>query len=168
MYLIKRTFVLVWYLSLHASFYIFFMNLVVFYAIFYNNVTTLLWRNSFFDRSLWKLHSICKIRNKRYFVREIFLIFGIFIRKITVIYQNHLYCPVTLYTSPSSPLGRTLGWVLLGPHLSHTWGYFFNTKTKQNKNNIFYLNWRKPGSIEYHPSILGPSLGEGGSSTRAP
>ena len=34
------------------------MNLVVFYALFYNDVTTLLWRHSFFDRSWWKLHNL--------------------------------------------------------------------------------------------------------------
>ena len=36
-----------------------------------------------------------------------------------------------LYTSPPSPLGRRLAWVLLGTHLWQTWGYFFNTKNKK-------------------------------------
>ena len=53
------------------------MNLVVFYALFYNDVTTLQWRHSFFGRSQWKLHSICKIENKRHFVYEIFFDFRI-------------------------------------------------------------------------------------------
>ena len=57
------------------------------------------------------------------------------------------------YTSPPpSPLGRPLGWVLLGTHLLHTWGYFFNTKNKKN-NNSFYLNWWKPGSIPITPPL---------------
>ena len=116
-----------------------------FYALFYNDVRTLLWRHSFFDRSQWKLHSICKIENKRHFVCENILIFGIFIEKITINYENHVSCPVPLYLPPPpSPLGRPLAWVLLGTHLWQTWGYFLNTKKKKNS---FYLNWWKPGSI---------------------
>ena len=52
------------------------------------------------------------------------------------------------YTSPPSPLGHPLGWVLLGTHLSHTWGYF--------KKNSFYEKWWKPGS-----KTFGPQFGEG-------
>ena len=114
--------------SCFILYFIFPMNLVVFYALFYNDVTTLLWRHSFFERSQWKLHSICKIVNKRHFVCEnfLFLIFGIFMEKITINYENHVNCPVTLHLPPI-PFGLPLGWVLLGTHLWHTWGYFFNT-----------------------------------------
>ena len=76
------------------------MNLVVFYALFYNDVTTLVWRHSFFDRSQLKLHSICKIENIRHFVCENFFIFLIFIEKITINYENNVNCPVTLYLPP--------------------------------------------------------------------
>ena len=67
-----------------------------------------------------KLHGKCKIENERHFVCENFLIFGIFIEKITINYENHVNCQVTLHLAPQSPLGRPLGWVLLGTHLSHT------------------------------------------------
>ena len=58
--------------SCFILYFIFPMNLVVFYALFYNDVTTLLWRHSFSDLSQWKLHSICKIENKRHCVCENF------------------------------------------------------------------------------------------------
>ena len=145
MHLFKGPYVLVWYFCLLASFYLFSMKSIVFYALFYNDVTTSLWRHSFLDQSWWKLHSICKIRNKRHFVRENFLNFVIFIEKITINYENYVNCQVTTHLSPPpSLLGRLLGWVLLGTHLSHTWGY---------KKNSFYINWWKPGSI---PIILLP------------
>ena len=35
----------------------------------------------------------------RHFVCENFLILGIFIEKITINYENHVYCPVTLHLS---------------------------------------------------------------------
>ena len=60
-----------------------------------------------------------KLKNKRHFVCENVLIFGIFIEKITINYENHVNYPVTLHLPPS-PLGHPLGWVLLGTHLSHT------------------------------------------------
>ena len=139
--------------SCFILYFIFPMNLFFFYVLFYNDVTTLL----FFDRSQWKLHSMCKIENKKHFVCENLLIFGIFIEKITINYENHVNCPVNQHLPPS-PLGRPLGWVLLGTHLWHTWGYFFNTKNKKN-NNSFYLNWWKPGTITIIPLPFGPPLG---------
>ena len=45
-------------------------------------------------------------RYKRHFVRENFLIFGIFIEKITIYYENHVYSAVTLHLSPN-PLWAT-------------------------------------------------------------
>ena len=48
-----------------------------------------------------------------------FLIFGMFIEKITINYEIASIVQLP-YTSPISPLGRPLGWVLLGTHLSHT------------------------------------------------
>ena len=36
----------------------------------------------------------------RHFVRENFLIFGIFLEKITIHYENHVYSTVTLHLSP--------------------------------------------------------------------
>ena len=41
--------------SCFILYFIFPMNLVVFYDLFYNDVTTLLWRHSFFDRSIEKI-----------------------------------------------------------------------------------------------------------------
>ena len=100
--------------------------------LFFLFVTMLLWRHSFFtDPNENCTTYVCKIRNKRHFVHENFLIFGLFIEKITINYENHVNCPVTLHLSPPFPFGRPLGWVLLGTHLSHTWGYFFNTKKKK-------------------------------------
>ena len=52
-----------------------------------------------------KLHSICEIRNKRYFIRENFLIFRKFIEKITIHYENHVYSAVTLHLSPLITFG---------------------------------------------------------------
>ena len=47
------------------------------------------------------------------------MIFGIFIEKVTIKYENHVYCPVTLHLPPPPhPLCRPLGWVLLG-HIFH-------------------------------------------------
>ena len=88
------------------------MNLVVFYALFYNDVTT-----------------------------------------------YHFSRQLSSYpTPPPSPLGCPLGWVLLGTHLWHTLGYFFNTKNKKN-NNSFYLNWWKRRSIPIILHTLAPRLG---------
>ena len=42
----------------------------------------------------------------RHFVRENFLIFGIFIEKIKIYYENHIYSAVTLHLS-SHPLWVT-------------------------------------------------------------
>ena len=39
-------------------------------------------------------------RNKRHLDRENFLFFGIFIEKITIYYENHVYSAVTLHFSP--------------------------------------------------------------------
>ena len=77
----------------------FFYELVFFYEIFYKDVITLQWRHSFLTDPN-KLHSMCKIRNERHFIRENFLIFGIFIEKVTIYYENHVYSAVTLYLSP--------------------------------------------------------------------
>ena len=46
------------------------------------------------------LHNICKTGNEIHFVIEIFLISGVFIDKITINYENHVYCPDTLNLSP--------------------------------------------------------------------
>ena len=73
----------------------------------------------------------------RYFVRENFLIFRIFIEKIMINYENLVYCPVTLHLSPIS----------FGPPIrvgsvrdtSFTYLRIFFQHTK----NSFYLNWWK-------------------------
>ena len=51
--------------------------------------------------------TICKIENKRHFVRENFFIFGIFIEKITIYYENHVYSAQMQlpYTSPPIAFG---------------------------------------------------------------
>ena len=58
------------------------------------------------------------MENKRRFGRENVLIFGIFVEKITINYENHVNCPVTLHLT--HPLCDPLGWVLFGAHLPHT------------------------------------------------
>ena len=158
MHLIKGRYVLAWYFSLHVSFYIlFFLWTWSFFMPFSIMTSPRYYDVTHFLTNLWKLHSISKIENKRHFVCENFLIFGIFIEKITINYENHVNCPVTLHLPPSA-LGRPLGWVLLGTHLWHTSGYFFNTKNKKN-NNSFYLNWWKPGSIPIIPPLWPPIRG---------
>ena len=52
-----------------------------------------------FHQFWWKLHSICKIEFEDLFVRGTFLIFGIFIEKITIYYENPVYC---CYPTPLS------------------------------------------------------------------
>ena len=90
MRLIRESYVLVWYLSLHASFYILFSHELVFffYALCDNDVTRLPWRHAFLDRFQWNLHSICKIGNKNIFPSPFFDSRNIF-------WENYIYCAVT-------------------------------------------------------------------------
>ena len=156
MHLIKGPYVIVWYFSLHASFNILFflwtwsfsMPFSIMTSPRYYDVThflTDLNENCTAYVKL-KIKDILFVRNlwfSEYLWRKLRLI-----TKITSIVQLP-------YTSPfPSPLGSPLGWVLLGTHLWHTWGYFFNTKNKKKKNNnSFYLNWWNPGSIPIIPPI---------------
>ena len=102
-----------------------------------------------------------KLNPKIFLFVELFWFFGILIEKITIYYENPVYCTVTLHLSPS-PLGRPLGWVLLGTHLSHTWGYFLNTKkiffTKSGENKGWSL---------LSPSLWPPIWGASTCSTRS-
>ena len=60
-----------------------------------------------------------KLEIKDILFMRVFFIFEIFSEKNTIYYENHVYSAVTLHLSPPpSPLGRPLGWVLLGTHLS--------------------------------------------------
>ena len=66
----------------------------------------------------------------RHFVRENFLIFKIFIDKITINYKIHVKLS-SFPTPPPSPLGCPLGWVLLGTH----------------------YHWKIPGCVNYFDNI---------------
>ena len=74
--------------------------------------------------------ALCKIGRKRHFVHENYLIFGIFIEKIKIYYENYIYSAVTLLLSPF-PLGSPLVWIFHIPE---------DTFSKQ-KRKSFYQNW---------------------------
>ena len=120
--------------------------MVVLYGLGDNGVTTLLWRHAFFTD-----HN--KIRTATAYVKiklqaKHFFIIAIIFEKITIYYENHVYCALTLnhpppYPHPFGPpqIGGVL--VLLvsqyfGTHLPlpHTWGYFYNTQKMTIFNNI--------------------------------
>ena len=107
MHLIKGPYVLVWYFSLHALFYILFFlwTLVFFYEIFHNSVITLLWCHSFFTYPGENCTAYIKLEIKDIlFVRFLFFfIFGIFIEKNTIYYDN----AVTVHLSPI-PFGQPI------------------------------------------------------------
>ena len=86
----------------HLIFY-FFMNLVVFYAVFYNDITKVTMTSLIF----WPIQ--LKFAQDSYVKFEIenFLIIGKFIEKIMINYENHVYCPVTLHLSPI-PFGQPI------------------------------------------------------------
>ena len=154
MYLIKGQYVLVWYFSLYALFNILFfsINSDVFYEIFYNDVTTLLWRHSFLTDFNENCKAYVKMNYKIFLFVELFWFSEYLLRKLVFIKKIPSIVQLP-YTSPHPLWAAQLGWVLLGTHLSHTWGYFFNTQKK-----CFYQKWWKPGSIP----IFGPPLGGGG------
>ena len=138
--------------NITALYFIFSMNLVFFYEIFYNDVTTLLRRHSFLDRSWWKLHSIYKIRNKRHFVHENFSIFVIFIEKITIYYENHVHSAVTLHLSPI-PFGLP---IRLGYVRDTSFPYL--TILFQHKKIVFTKNVENPAGLIPIPGNNGSLL----------
>ena len=109
--------------SCFILYFIFPMKLDVFYALFYNDVTTLY----DFDRShfLTDLNENCtayvKLKIKDILFVRIFWFSQYLWRKLRLITKITSIFQLP-YTSPPSPLGRPLGWVLLGTHLWHTSG----------------------------------------------
>ena len=72
----------------------------------------------------------------RYFVPENFLIFGIFIEKITINYESPVYCTVTLHLSPI-PFGPP---IRVGSVRDSSFTYMrilFQHKKTKTKNNSF-------------------------------
>ena len=110
------------YFSLHASFYILFFVWTWSFSMPFSIMTSPSYHDvTHFSTDLNEnCRAYVKLKKKRHFVWKNFLIFGIFIEKIMINYENHVNCPVTLHL-PLSSLGRPLGWVLLGTHLPHTW-----------------------------------------------
>ena len=122
--------------------FIFSMNLVFFYEIFYNDVSAVLWRPSFYFLTdpNENCASCIKLEIKDILFMRILDFLNIYWENYDLLRKSLLWCsyPTPL---PPSPLGRPLRWVLLGTHLSHTWGYFFNTK---KNNNGLYQNHPPP------------------------
>ena len=81
---------------------IFSTSVVFLYEIFFNDVTL------FLTDLNENYTAYVKLEIKDIFVHENFLIFRIFIEKITICYENHVFSEVTLHLSPLSPLGRPL------------------------------------------------------------
>ena len=129
----------VWYFSLHALFYILFFLWTWSFSMPFSIMTSPRYYDvTHFLTDLYFTNCIAYVKLKmKDFVRENFFIFGIFIEKIMINYENRVNCPVTLHhPHPFGP--PILGWVLLGKHLSHTWGYFFNTKSKKK---VIVFTW---------------------------
>ena len=152
MHLIKGPYVLVWYFSLHTSIYILFSLWTLSFSMPYSLMTS----PRYYDVThfLTDLNENCtayvKLKIKDILFVRIFLIFGIFIEKITINYENHVnYCPVTLHLPPI-PFGPPIrvGFVR---YASLTYRRILFQYWKQKKNNSFYLNWWKPGSIPIIP-----------------
>ena len=106
------------YFSLHASFYILLFPWTWSFSMPFS-IMTLPWRHSFFDRSQWKLQSICEIKKKDILFARIFWFSEYLLRKLWLITKITSIVQLP-YTFPLSSLGRPLGWVLLGTHLPHT------------------------------------------------
>ena len=94
----------------------------------------LLWRHpvtitslNFLTDSNENCTAYVKLNSKIILFVELFWFSEYLLRKLQLLRKSHL-----LYSYPTpllpSPLGRPLGWLLLGTHLSHTWGYFFSKK----------------------------------------
>ena len=104
MHLIKGPYVLLWYFILHASFYILFFVWTWSFSMPFSIMTS----PHYYDgvtHFLADLDENCtayvKLKMKDILFVRIFLIFGIFIEKNTIIYKNHVNCPVTLHLPPS-------------------------------------------------------------------
>ena len=135
MHLIKGPYVLVWYFSLHATFYILFFLWTWSFSMPFSIMTS----PRYYDVThfLTDLNENCtayvKLKIKDILFMLIFWFSEYLLRKLRLITKITSIIVQLPYISPPppSPLGRPLGWVLLGTHLSHSWGYFFNTKTKK-------------------------------------
>ena len=124
--------------SCFILYFIFSINWVVFYEIFYNDVTHFLTDSNENCTAYVKLNSKVFLFVERFWFSKYLLGKLGFITKIPSIVQLP-------YTSPPSPLGRPLVWVLLGTHLSQTWGYFFSTKNKNKKIIVLTKNGENQG-----------------------
>ena len=95
------------------------MNLVVFYEIFYKDVTTLLCRHSFLTDPNEICTAYVKLEIKNILFLRIFDFRYIYLENYDLFRKLRRLCNYPTPLPPSS-LGRSLGWVLLRPHLSHT------------------------------------------------
>ena len=152
MYLIKESYVLVWYFSLHASFYIRFIyerGCFIWNSWWWRHHVTMPSHISWPILMKFAQNNYAKLGiKKKQYVREHFVIFEIFFRKITIYYGNYVYSSVTL-TSP----------IPIGPHISvgsRTRNYLILWDTSftylrilfQKTKNSFYQNWWQLGSIK--------------------
>ena len=138
--------------SCFILYFIFSINFVIFYEIFYNDVT------HFLTDSNENCTAYVKLNSKIFLFVELFWFSQYLLRKLWFITKIPSIVQLP-YTSPSSPMGRPLRWVLLGTYLSHTWGYL-------KKKKVFYQKWWKPGSVPIIPPLWPPIWG--GASTRSP
>ena len=158
MHLIKGPYVLV-YFSLHASFHISFFQWTWSFSMSFSIMTSPRYNDvTHFSTDLNEnCTAYVKLKIKDILFGKIFWFSKYLLRKLRLITKITSIVQLP-YTSPPSPLGHPLGWVLLGTHLWHAWRYFFNTKNKNKNNNSFYLNWWKPGSIPITPPPLWPPI----------
>ena len=112
---------MIFQLSCFILYFIFSTNLVVFYGVFYVMTSPRYYDVTHF---LTDPNDICTAYVKLEMKDKLFMrILGFseyLLRKLRLITKITYIVP--------SPLGRPLGLVLLGTHLSYTWGYFFNTQ----------------------------------------
>ena len=108
MHLIKGPYVLVWYFSLHASFYILFFLWTWSFSMPISIMTSPRYYNAIHFLTDLNENGTANIKFK---IKDI-----LFMR---IFWFSHFLW------------GHPIGWVLSGTHLSHTLGYFFNTKNKK-------------------------------------
>ena len=129
-------------------YFIFSINSVVFYEIFYNDITTLLWRHSFLtDSNEYCTAYYVKLNSKIFLLVDFFL--GIFIEKITIYYENHV-SPIPF--EPPIRVGS----------VRDTSFTYLRILFQKNKNDSFYQKWWKPGLIPITKPPLWPPTWEGG------
>ena len=155
MHLIKGPYVLIWYFSLHASFYILFSLWTWSFSVSFSIMTSPCYCDV--THLLTDPNENCtgyvKLEIKGILFMRIFWFSEYLLRKLRLITKIPSIVQLP-YTLPPIPYGPPI-WMCFVRDTSLAYLRIHFQHQKQKNNNSFYLNWWKPGSIPITPP---PSL----------